>query len=63
MYHIAVDNLSEGPYDIRTIQSFIDKGKIDRDSLVWTKGMRNWEKAGDRLSDLFENTPPPLPPQ
>ncbi len=61
MYHIAVDNLSEGPYDTRTIQEFIDKGKIKRDSLVWTKGMKNWEKAGDKLSNLFENTPPPLP--
>jgi membrane protease subunit (stomatin/prohibitin family) len=61
MYHIAVDNLSEGPYNKRTIQGFIDKGKVDRDSLVWTKGMKNWERAGDALSELFGNTPPPLP--
>ncbi len=61
MYHIAVDNLSEGPYDARTIQDFIDKGKIKRDSLVWTKGMKNWERADKILSSFFENTPPPLP--
>jgi len=61
MYHVAVDNLSEGPYDTRTIQDLIDKGKIKRDSLIWTKGMKNWEKAGDKISDLFGNTPPPLP--
>ena len=61
LYHIAVDNLSEGPYDTRTIQEFINKGKMDRETLVWTKGMKNWEKAGDKLPELFDNTPPPLP--
>ncbi len=61
MYHIAVDNLSQGPYDIRTIQQFINKGEIKKESLVWTKGMKNWESAGDVLPELFENTPPPLP--
>jgi len=36
---------------------------IKRDTLIWTKGMKSWEKAGDidDLSDLFEFNPPSLP--
>ncbi|NEW59792.1 DUF4339 domain-containing protein, partial [Sulfurovum sp. bin170] len=34
-YHIAVDDISEGPYDMRTIKSLIEKGTITRDTLVW----------------------------
>lgn len=63
MYHIAVDNLSQGPYDTRTIKNFIDKGDLKQDSLVWTKGMKDWQKAEDILGEYFQNTPPPLPPQ
>ncbi len=63
VYHIALDNVSEGPYDIRTIKNLILKGEINRDTLVWSKGMSDWNKAENVFQNLFENTPPPLPKQ
>jgi len=61
VYHVAVDNHSEGPYNMRTIQSMIQKGDIKADTLIWTKGMKDWDSAKNVFSDYFENTPPPLP--
>jgi len=61
LYHIAIDSASEGPYDTRSIKSMISKGAIDRDTLVWSKGMEDWDTAENIFGSYFENTPPPLP--
>ena len=60
-YHIALDDESEGPYDMRTIQGLIDKGSIKRDTLVWKKGLSDWKSADSQFEKYFNNTPPPLP--
>ena len=61
MYHIAVDDIQEGPYDIRTIQLYITKGTIKKDTLIWTEGLKEWTNAEVVLEKYFKNTPPPLP--
>ncbi|MBU1668403.1 SPFH domain-containing protein [bacterium] len=61
MYHIAVDDLQEGPYDIRTMQLYIGKGTIKKDTLIWTEGLQDWVEAGTVLEKYFNVTPPPLP--
>jgi len=61
VYHVALDNISEGPYEVNEIKNLIEKGTIKRDTLIWTKGMKNWENAEEQLASYFENTPPPLP--
>jgi len=61
MYHVALDNVKEGPYDIRTMQLFITKGTIKRDTLIWTEGLQDWVEAGTTLKKYFKVTPPPLP--
>ena len=61
MYHIAVDNLQEGPYDLRTIQGYIKEGKVTQDTLVWTKGLKDWVEASSVLERYFSAVPPPLP--
>ena len=62
MYHVAIDGISDGPYDIRKIKSLIKSGELKEDTLIWTKELIDWEKAKDVLEILFErNTPPPLP--
>ena len=61
VYHVALDNVSEGPYDTRTIKNLIAKGAIDRDTLVWSKGMQDWDSAKNVFGSYFDNTPPPLP--
>ncbi|MCH9740701.1 MAG: SPFH domain-containing protein [Epsilonproteobacteria bacterium] len=61
LYHIAVDDVSEGPYDIRKIQELIQGEIIKEDTLVWTKGLDDWQVAKEVLKKYFNNTPPPLP--
>jgi len=39
----------------------ITKGAIHRDTLVWSKGMPDWDTAQNVFENYFENTPPPLP--
>jgi len=61
MYHVAVDDVKEGPYDIRTMQLYIAKGTIKRDTLIWTEGLQDWVEAGTVLEKYFNATPPPIP--
>ena len=61
IYHIALDDISEGPYDIRSIRSLISKGTIRKDTLIWRKGLEDWQSADIVLEKYFKNTPPPLP--
>ena len=61
MYHIAVDDIQKGPYDIRTIQGYINDGTITKNTLVWTEGQQDWIVAGSVLETHFKKTPPPLP--
>ena len=61
MYHIAVDDAQEGPYDIRTMQLYINDGTIKPDTLIWTEGLQDWVEAGTVLEKYFKATPPPLP--
>ncbi len=62
---VAIDGEQAGPFKMDTILSMIDENRIDKDTLVWKKGMSDWSPAKEvpNLSALFdENTPPPLPP-
>jgi membrane protease subunit (stomatin/prohibitin family) len=59
-YFVAIDGKSVGPHGINTINSFIQNHKIDENTLVWTKGMQDWEEASIVLPYSFQDTPPPL---
>ena len=61
MYYVALNDEKEGPYDIRTIQLFINENKIHRETLVWTEGQKDWVEAYTILEKHFNATPPPLP--
>ena len=63
MYNVAVDDQPTGPYDIVSLRKMVTTGELIKDTLVWTTGMDNWEKAGnvDELKQLFNQTPPPIP--
>jgi hypothetical protein len=61
MYYVALNDEREGPYDFRTIQQFIFENKIQRETLVWTEGLRDWVEAHTVLEEQFNATPPPLP--
>jgi len=62
MYHIAVEEKQEGPYDIRAIQGFISDGTVKEETLVWTEGLKDWAEADTIFEEYFsKSTPPPLP--
>lgn len=61
-YYLGRDGKQAGPFDRNTIITGITTGAISRESLLWRKGMENWEPAGQfaEFAPLFK-TPPPLP--
>lgn len=64
-YHVAVNGRAAGPFEMSVLSQMVASGQLVADSLVWTKGMAQWEKAGvvEELKGLFTNTIPPIPPQ
>ena len=63
MYNVAVNGTSTGPYSIGALSQMVASGSLDEDTLVWTKGMSDWTKAGEaeELKELFTNIAPPIP--
>jgi len=58
---VALNEEQEGPYDIRTIQLFINEKKLTEETLVWKKGLNDWVEAKELLQKYFDATPPPVP--
>ncbi len=63
-FHVSMGGQQAGPYDMPTLQQYIQSGQITRETLVWKQGMAGWVAASQvpELSNLFGATPPPLPP-
>ena len=63
-YSILINNQQSGPYSINQLQDFARNGNINADTLVWTQGMGQWEKAGNikELSFMFAPFVPPSRP-
>ena len=59
MWHIAENGQTRGPFRQSQLAT-----QITRETLVWTEGQAEWEKAGNipALAALFAATPPPPPP-
>jgi len=61
MYYVALNEEQEGPYDIRTIQLFINNKKLTEETLIWKEGLEDWVEAKEVLQKHFNATPPTLP--
>ncbi|WP_026516794.1 SPFH domain-containing protein [Butyrivibrio sp. MC2021] len=64
-YHVVIEGKQDGPFDAYKLSTMISEGKMGKDTLVWTNGMKEWEKAGDKLPELFDSEisqVPPIPP-
>ncbi len=62
LYYVAIDGISDGPYDVRKIRALIKKGELTEETLVWTKKLKDWTSAKSVFEQYFDNnTPPPLP--
>lgn len=59
-YNVAVDGKPTGPYDLNTLAQMAASQQLTKDSLVWKKGMTDWEKAGlvEDLKSFFSEMPP-----
>lgn len=62
-FYVVINNQSQGPYDVNSLSQMISSGIFSKDSLVWRQGMTDWVRAYSvqELSNLFGNTPPPVP--
>ena len=60
-FHIIVDNVQQGPYDIDALAGIAKRGGLTPDTYVWKPGMDEWRKASDcrELQTLLGNTLPP----
>ena len=60
-YYLGIDNKSSGPFDLRTLKRKLRH--LPKNTLVWTKGMEDWEMAFKlpELKEAFPIEPPPLP--
>ncbi len=66
-YYVAVSGRASGPYDAALLSQMAAAGAFSQESLVWSEGMPEWQKAGDvpALSGMFASAPssiPPIPP-
>ncbi len=64
VFHVAVNGVATGPYDMNTLTQMANAGTITRGTLVWKTGMANWEPAGNvsEFQSLLGTMPPPVPP-
>jgi membrane protease subunit (stomatin/prohibitin family) len=63
-FYVAVDGAQTGPFGLEGLSGELTAGRLTGTSLVWSKGMANWQQASNvpALAELFEDdTPPPLP--
>ena len=58
-YYMIVAELTEGPFAFSDIASLIGRGLLTKESMLWKKGMINWEPAANfqELSPLFSTAP------
>jgi hypothetical protein len=56
----ASQGQQQGPFPETQLRELIVRGAIQADTLVWTEGMTNWQRAGD-IPGLMSRPPGPLP--
>lgn len=58
-YYVAKDGKPTGPYEISQLEQLIISGELIKETLIWTQGMSEWEKAIDN-SDIKVLFPPEI---
>jgi GYF domain 2 len=61
-WFVAFGGKQEGPYSEAVFRDLIGKGSVTPDTLIWSEGMSDWQKAGD-IPGLFSSgaRPPAFP--
>ena len=62
-YFVAVDGNATGPFELTALKQMVATGSLVVDTLVWKKGMTEWQKAGvvEEVKALFGEIPPVIP--
>lgn len=63
-YYLAIEGKQQGPFDFEAIMQKYNGAEINGDTLVWTKGMAQWQKLSsvEDFALLFDSDcPPPIP--
>src|SRR4051812_26878133 len=61
-WFVASGGKQEGPYSESAFRDLIGSGAVTPDTLVWTDGMAEWQRAGDVPGLLRSGAqPPPYP--
>lgn len=63
-YYVVENGAQAGPFDMAQLQQRALAGTLNKQTLVWTSGMQDWQPAGSlpELASLFAAAPPPPPP-
>jgi hypothetical protein len=59
-WFFAFQGKQQGPYPEIQFREFVARGTIAADTLVWTEGMANWQRAGD-VPGLLSGASPVIP--
>lgn len=59
-WYVATDGRQEGPFPETEIRAFVAAGRVTADTLVWSEGMANWQRAGDIPGLITTASPPPM---
>ena len=59
-WFFASQGQQQGPYPEARLREFIAAGSVTADTLVWTEGMANWQRAGDIPGLLSGASGPPV---
>ncbi len=60
-WFFAVQGQQQGPVPESRLRELIAAGRIDAETLIWTEGMANWQKAGEIPGILAGGGPPATP--
>lgn len=60
-YYVVVSGAQQGPFDVATIQSMMQQGTINGNTLVWKAGMPQWAALSTLPELSAQPTPPPIP--
>ncbi len=61
-WFLASEGKQQGPYPEDQFRDLIARGFVGADTLVWTEGMANWQRAGD-IPGLLSGAAPSAMPQ
>jgi hypothetical protein len=63
MWYFIEDNQRRGSFNLEEMESLASQGDINENTLVWKKGMKDWQLLSQtQLKDILpEDVPPPVP--